>query len=170
MRVSILLLLAAGLAGCGQQAESGENIPGSTKNSGQPGALAYDAAGVPRFRPGAWEYKLDTDEGAEIARICLGDAGNAELREILTRRYPPECTVERSADARNLTFRSTCKQNGLTMETSLDVTGSDTAIDMKLGLFVTTPAGDRSGETMVTSFRRTGECPAGVKPGDDIGR
>ena len=167
MRVPILLSLAVGLAGCGQ-AESGGSVPDRSKDSDQPGALAFDAAGVPRFRPGAWEYKHESDDGAETVRTCLGEAGNTELREILTRRYPAECKVERSSGSNGLTFRSSCRKDGLTTETRLEVSGSDTAIDMTLSLLVITPAGERSGDTMITSFRRVGECPAGARHGEDI--
>jgi|GEM_PF-1299788 hypothetical protein len=167
MRISIILPLALGLAGCGQ-AEGGKSAPGESNTSRRPGGLALDAAGVPRFQPGAWEYRQESGDGIEIVRTCLGEAGNTELREILTRRYPAECKVERSSGFNGLTFRASCRKAGLTTETQLDVSGSDTAIDMTLGLFVITQTGERSGDTMTNRLRRVGECPAGVREGQEI--
>lgn len=170
MRKFACSLLALSLAACGDK-------PVETAQADAPKAavpaerLPLDAAGVPRFRPGLWEVvKTSPDEPTESTRECIGEEADVQLREMLTRQDGPDCKIQRSSTFNSLKVRADCAQaGGLRTDTSLEVTGGETAYTMKLGLYLVKPDGTRDGGDMVARGRWVGACPAGVKPGDTVG-
>ncbi|QPQ55123.1 DUF3617 family protein [Allosphingosinicella flava] len=170
MRYLVISAAALALAACGQQQDSnGSAEAGKTgETAAADGALKIGADGVPQFRPGAWEMTESGDNANETRRECLGADANPQLREELTRSYPKECKVERDSNSGRLFVKASCPQNGLTIDSEIEVTGSDTAMNMRIGAFVTMPDGKRQGgETRIVG-RWVGQCPAGVQPGDSI--
>lgn len=161
--ISTAALLA--LAACGQPDASTAQAP---KTAAAGPALSLGADGLPRFRPGAWEVTKTEDGETEISRHCTGAEMDAEIRNLLTRETP-DCKATRSASPRGLKVTAVCSQpGGLKIESNLAMTGSETAYDLKLGLYSILPSGERNGGEMTAKAKWIGLCPAGVKPGEDI--
>lgn len=171
-RFAIVSALALALAACGDQpANEATAEAGAGQNGGAEGkALALGADGVPQFRPGAWEIReVNADEGiSEVRRECVGADANPQLREMLTRSYPAECKVERDSNSGRLYLKASCPQNGLTIDSEMELTGSDTEMDLKFGAYVVMPDGKREGGEATLNGRWVGECPAGAEPGEEI--
>jgi hypothetical protein len=165
MRPLLLATALLALAACDrpQAAQTAAAAPSKPALSG----LSLDADGVPRIRPGLWEV-VKTDGGeTETTRECTGAEADAELRDMLTRRSP-DCKVQRSGGAHGVKVVSDCVQSGVKIQTTFSMTGSDTAYDMRLGMFVVKPDGGRDGGEMVAKARWIGACPAGVQPGQTL--
>ena len=171
MRKLLISAAVFALAACGQQqtanesADAGETTAATTGS----GALKLGGDGVPQFKAGAWEVKEAGDEGKETRRECIGAEATPQLREMLTRSYPAECKVERDSGSDRIFIKTSCPQNGLTIDSEMDLKGSDTEFEMKFGAFVTMPDGKRQGGGTTLTGRWVGECPAGVQPGQRIG-
>lgn len=171
MRTVLLASLSAlALGACGPKEEA--KAPAAETVGADAAAatgLTLGADRLPRFRAGAWEVTKIEDGETETTRHCVGEEANAEMREMLTRETP-ECQTQRSFAPGGIRINAVCSQaGGLKTETALVMTGSPTAYDMKLGIYVVTPDGKREGGDVVVKAKFTGQaCPAGVKPGDDI--
>lgn len=172
MRTVLLASLSAlALAACNPKEEA--KAPAADA-AGEPtaaaaGGLTLGADKLPRFKAGVWEVTKTEDGQTEVSRTCVGEETTAELREMLTRETP-DCQTTRAVAPGGIRMNATCAQaGGLKTETSLVMTGSPTNYDVKLGIYVVTPDGQRDGGDVVMKAKFTGQaCPAGVKPGDDI--
>lgn len=164
MRPLLISAALLALAACGKpEAAQTTAAPAKAVLS----SLTLGADGVPRIRPGLWQV-VKTDGGeTETTRECTGAEANAQLREMLTRQNP-DCKVQRSGGAGGLKMISDCVQSGVKIQTTFAMTGSDTAYDMRLGMFVVKPDGGRDGGEMVAKARWIGACPAGVQPGQTL--
>jgi len=166
--ISSAALLALGA--CGQQPTANESANASEAVSGTTdGALKLGGDGVPQFRAGAWEVKEAGEGGSETRLECLGPEAAPQLREMMTRNYPAECKVERNSSSERVYIKASCPQNGLVIDSEMDLKGSDTAFELKFGAFVTKPDGSRDGGVTTATSRWIGECPAGVQHGEEIG-
>lgn len=160
---AVLLLLVA----CGQ-ADTGQ-APAAAQPAVQAALTSppLDATGVPRLRPGLWEV-TKTDEGqTETSMDCMGPEADKEVRDLLTRETP-DCKVERSSGVGGLRLKADCLQSGVKIQSEFVMTGSDTAYDMRLGVYVVNPDGEREGGEMTAKARWVGACPAGVQPGESV--
>lgn len=168
MRILFISAAVLALAACGQQQTANESADTGEKTVAD-GGLTLGADGVPQFRPGAWEIVEAGDGGKEARRECVGGEATPQLREMVTRDYPKECKVDHESGSDRFYLKASCPQNGLTIDSELDLKGSDTQFEMKFGAFVTMPDGKRQGGGTTLSGRWVGECPAGVQPGQQIG-
>lgn len=168
MRLFPLGLVAlVSLAACGKAPEA--EAPGPVDAAATaPAGLTLGADNLPRVRPGLWEVVQTEDGQSETTRHCAGEEVDAEMREMLT-RDTPGCKTERSAGPGGLKVKALCDQaGGLKTETDLLMTGSETAYDMKLGIYLLQADGSREGSETVIKAKWVGACPAGAKPGDDL--
>ena len=169
MRIAIVSALAITVAACGQQPASNESADagaGETKSGSLANAFKVGSDGVPQLRPGLWE--ITEAGGEEVRRECQGAEVNASIREVMTRDYPGECKIERDSDTGRIYLKASCPQDGMTIDTEVEMTGSDTEYDGKASVFVTMADGKKSGGTETTKGRWIGECPAGVQPGEEV--
>lgn len=171
MRMLALSLLAVtSLAGCGAKpdAEAGKAAD-TAATAPAASALTLDANNLPKFREGLWEAVQTDDDGtAKTTQHCVGPEIDAEMRELLTRETP-ECQTKRSVSPAGLKIDAVCdQQGGLKTATNLMLTGSNTAYDMKLGIYLVKADGTREGGESVVKAKWVGACPAGMKPGDEI--
>lgn len=156
------------LAACGQPETSTAQASKPAGTAQAASALSLGSDGLPRFRPGVWEVVTTDDGETETNRHCTGAEADAEIRALLTRETP-DCKTTRSASSRGLKVDAVCSQaGGIKTESSLTMTGSETAYDMKLALYSILPSGERNGGVMTAKAKWTGPCPAGAKPGEDI--
>ena len=168
MRLPTICLVAlVSLAACGK-AEKGEALRGVDAPAPQLVGFKLGGDGLPRVKPGLWEVVKTEDGEMETTRHCTGEEVDAEVREMLTRETPG-CKTERSAGPGGLRVKALCEQAaGLKTDAVVTMTGSDTAYDMTLGLYVVKPDGTREGGDVVAKARWIGACPAGVQPGQDV--
>lgn len=170
MRHLACSLLALSLVAC--QDKASETAQGNAPEAAAPTErLALDTAGLPTFRAGLWEVvKTSSDEAGETTQECIGAEANAQLREMLTRDGGPDCKVERSNTIFSQKVRADCAQaGGLRTDTTFEVSGSETRYTMKLAMYVVKPDGTGDGGEEVAKARWIGACPAGVKPGEEVG-
>jgi hypothetical protein len=168
MRLPSLALAAlASLAACGKAPEA-ETPNGADAAPAAPASLKLGDDGLPRMRAGLWEV-VKTDGGeTETTRHCAGAEVDAEMREMMT-RDAPGCRMERSAGPTGIRIKGVCEQaGGLKTETDFVMTGSESAYDMKLGIYLVKPDGTREGGDVVAKAKWIGACPAGATPGEDI--
>lgn len=84
-------------------------------------------------------------------------------------RETPGCKTERSASPRGLRVQALCEQaGGLKTDALVEMTGSETAYDMKIGIYLVNKDGSRDGGDITAKAKWIGACPAGVKPGEDV--
>ena len=170
MRTVLLASLSAlALTACGSKEDKAAAPPAADAAAVAPAsALTLGADNLPRFKAGLWEVAQTEDGATETTRHCVGEEANAEIREMLTRETP-DCQTTRSVTPAAIKLNATCSQaGGLKTETALTMTGSQTAYDMKLGIYIVTPEGKREGGETIMKARHVGACPAGVKPGEDV--
>lgn len=172
MRMLPLALLAtASLAACGAKpaADTGQAASTAAAAPAAAGsALKLGADNLPRFREGLWEVVQTEDGQSETSKRCVGAEIDGEMRELLTRETP-DCQIQRSASPKGLSVKAVCAQaGGLKTDTSLVMTGSETAYDVKLGIYVVQADGARDGSDMTLKAKWVGACPAGMKPGDEV--
>lgn len=130
--------------------------------------LTLGGDGLPRFKPGLWEVVKTDDGEAETRRHCTGAEVDAEVREMLT-RDTPDCRTERSANPGGLRIHAVCEPpGGLKTDSSITLTGSETAYDMTVGIYLVKADGAREGGDITAKAKWVGACPAGVKPGDEV--
>lgn len=167
--VLIASLCVAALAACGEKPEAqAQAAPGAEVAAKTPVALPLGGDGLPRFRPGLWESVKLEDGEREVSRRCVGPETDADIRELLTRETP-DCQTQRSASPSGLKVTSLCQPAGLPkMETTLTMTGSESAYDVKLALYVINADGSREGGETTIKAKWVGACPPGVAPGEDI--
>ena len=168
MRLPVLALVAlVSLAACAKT-ETAEAPKGVDAAAAAPTGLVLGGDNLPRFKPGLWEV-VQTDDGkVETTRHCTGAEVDAEVREMLTRETPG-CKTERSATRSGLKVHAICEQpGGLKSDASVLMTGSETAYDMTIGIYVVKPDGTREGGDITAKAKWIGACPAGVKPGEDV--
>jgi hypothetical protein len=166
-RVLLVSLAALAVTACGKD-EKAAAPPAADAAAVVPAAgLTLGADNLPRFKAGLWEVVKTEDGQTETSRHCVGEEANAEVREMLTRETP-QCQTTRSATPAGIKVNATCDQGGLKTETALSMTGSPSAYDLKLGIYVVTPDGKREGGEVAMKARHVGACPAGVKPGEDV--
>jgi hypothetical protein len=168
-RVLISSLSVLALAACGPETPAQAEAPPTADAAAKtPVALPLGGDGLPRFRPGLWEATQVEDGETETSHRCVGPETDAELREMLTRESP-DCTTKRSASAGGLRVTSVCTPAGMPkMESTLTMTGSESAYDMKLALYVINADGSREGGETTVKAKWVGACPPGVEPGEDI--
>jgi len=168
MRLPALSLVAlVSLAACGK-AEKAEAPTGADAAAVAPSGLVIGGDNLPRFKPGLWEVVQTEDGKVETTRHCAGAEVDAEVREMLTRETPG-CKTERSASPGGLRVKSLCDQaGGLKTDATIVMTGSETAYDMKIGLYLVNADGSRDGGDIIAKAKWIGACPAGVKPGEDV--
>lgn len=168
MRTVLLATLSAlALAACSPKAEADAPPAADAAANAPASGLTLGADKLPRFKAGLWEVVKTEDGETETTRHCVGEEANAEVREMLT-RDTPECQTTRSATPAGIKVKSVCDQGGLKTETALSMTGSQTAYDLTLGIYVVAPGGKREGGEVAMKARHVGACPAGVKPGEDV--
>jgi len=167
--LTVLLLASASLAACGAKPGADAGQPADTAATAPaPSGLTLDANKLPKFREGLWEAVQTEDGQSETSQRCVGPEIDAEMRELLTRETP-DCRTQRSASPAGLKINAVCNQaGGLKTETSLVMTGSETAYDMKLGLYLLQADGAREGGESTVKAKWIGACPAGMKPGDEV--
>lgn len=158
-----LLLLTA----CGKGPDTGSQDAAKGARQAALTSPPLGADGLPRLRPGLWEVTKTGDGETETTRECLGAEANAEVRELLTRQ-DPDCRIQRSSGAGGLKVSADCQENGVRLQSEFVMTGSETAYDMTLGLYVITPDGERDGGEIHGKARWIGACPAGVAPGQTL--
>lgn len=170
MRIAIVSALALAIAACGQQPAANESADagaGEVKSGGSiTDAFQIGSDGVPQMRPGLWE--ITEAGGKEVRRECQGAEVDEAFREVMTRDYPKECKIDRDSDSGRIYLKATCQQDGMSIDTEVEMTGSDTAFDGKVSVFVTMPDGKKTGGTETSKGRWIGECPAGVQPGEEV--
>jgi hypothetical protein len=168
MRLSALTLLALiSLTACGKT-ETAEAPKGVDTAAAAPSGLVLGGDNLPRFKPGLWEVVQTEDGEVETTRHCTGAEVDAEVREMLTRETPG-CKTERSAGPRGLRVKALCEQaGGLKTDATVEMTGSETAYDMKIGIYLVNKDGSRDGGDITAKAKWIGACPAGVKPGEDV--
>ncbi|MDZ4370079.1 MAG: DUF3617 family protein [Phenylobacterium sp.] len=169
MRKSSLTLIALiSLAACGAKPADPAAAPAAAPAVTPVAGLKLGADNLPRFRAGLWESVQNEGGESETQRRCIGAEVDAEMRQLLTRETP-SCQTRRSASSSGLKIEAVCDQaGGLKTETRLTMTGSETAYDMILGLYVVQPDGTRDGGETTVRARWIGACPAGVSPGEDV--
>ena len=168
MRLPSLALVAlVSLAACSKP-ETAEALQGVDVAAAAPSGLTLGGDNLPRFKPGLWEV-VQTDDGeVETTHHCTGAEVDAEVREMLTREVPG-CKAERSASPRGLKVHAICEQaGGLKTDSTVLMTGSETAYDMTIGIYLVKPDGTREGGDITAKAKWVGACPAGVKPGEDV--
>ena len=164
---SICLVALVSLAARGQAGKA-EAPKGADAAAVAPAGFKLGGDGLPRVKPGLWEVVKTEDGEMETTRHCTGEEVDAEVREMLTRETPG-CKTERSAGPGGLRVKARCEQaGGLKTDATVTMTGSDTAYDMTLGLYVVKPDGTREGGDVVAKARWIGACPPGAKPGEDV--
>jgi hypothetical protein len=168
MRLHTLALVAlVSLTACGKT-DKAEAPKGSDAVAAAPSALVLGGDKLPRFKPGLWEVVQTEDGKVETTQHCTGAEVDAEVREMLTRETP-DCKTERSASPSGLRVHAMCEQaGGLKTDTTVVLTGSETAYDMKIGLYLLNKDGSRDGGDITAKAKWVGACPAGVKPGEDV--
>lgn len=170
MRLPSLALMAlVSLAACGKTgtAEAPKGVDTAAAATTAPG-LVLGGDGLPRVKPGLWEVVQTEDGQSETTRHCTGAEVNAEVREMLTREMPG-CKTERSASPTGLRVKALCEQaGGMKTDATIVMTGSETAYDMSVGLFLVQPDGAREGSESTLKAKWIGACPPGVKPGEDV--
>jgi hypothetical protein len=171
MRMLTLVLLAsASVAACGAKpaADAGQAVDTAAVAPAAGSALKLGADNLPRFREGLWEVVQTEDGQSETSKRCVGAEIDGEMRELLTRETPT-CKTQRSASSTGLKVNAVCEQaGGMKTETSLVMTGSDTAYDAKLGIYLIQADGAREGGETTLKAKWVGACPAGMKPGDEV--
>ncbi|TAJ68514.1 MAG: DUF3617 family protein [Phenylobacterium sp.] len=165
MRLPSLAFVALiSLAGC----DKPEAIKVSQAAAATPAGLTIGGDGLPRVKPGLWEVQETSEGQTETTRHCTGAEVDADLREMLTRETPG-CKTERSANPGGLKVKALCDQaGGLKTDSTIVMTGSEDAYEMKVGIYLVSADGTREGSESVLKARWTGACPAGVKPGEDV--
>lgn len=168
--VLIASLSALAVAACGEKpVAEAEAPPAADAAAKTPVALPLGGDGMPKFRPGLWEAVKVDDGDTEVSRRCVGAETDAEIREMLTRESP-DCQTRRSASSGGLKVTSVCQPAGMPkMETTLTITGSEAAYDLKLAMYVINADGSREGGETTVKAKWIGACPPGVEPGEDIG-
>jgi hypothetical protein len=168
MRLPSLALVAlVSLAACSKP-ETAAAPKGADAAATAPAGLVLGGDGLPRVKPGLWEVVQTEDGQVETTRHCTGAEVDAEVREMLTRETPG-CKTERSANATGLRVKALCEQpGGLKTDATIVMTGSETAYDVSVGLYVLQPGGQREGGESKLKAKWIGACPAGVKPGEDV--
>jgi len=168
MRLPALTLVAlVSLAACGK-AEKAEAPKGVDAAAAAPSGLVLGGDNLPRFKPGLWEVVQTEDGKVETTRHCTGAEVDAEVREMLTRETPG-CKTERSASPSGLRVKALCEQaGGLKTDATVEMTGSETAYDMKIGLYLINADGSRDGGDITAKAKWIGACPPGAKPGEDV--
>lgn len=168
MRLPSLALVAlVSLTACGKP-ETAPAPKGADAAAVAPTGLTLGGDGLPRVKPGLWEV-VQTDDGqVETTRHCAGAEVDAEVREMLTREVPG-CQAERSASPRGLKVHAICEQaGGLKSDSTVLMTGSETAYDLTIGIYVVKPDGTREGGDITAKAKWIGACPPGAKPGEDV--
>lgn len=170
------LLLSAALlclVGCDKTREGADAQPKASVVDSAAATLGVpplDASGLPRFRPGLWQVVREDDSddsGPETVKSCIGEEANAELRAALA--GSPGCQTTRSTGVGGLTVTSVCAQGETKVKSVLTLAGNDTAYNMSIAMQLTLPDGKTSGGRVTGKARWVGPCPAGMKPGDEIG-
>ncbi|RJF90705.1 DUF3617 family protein [Sphingomonas cavernae] len=164
-----MLPVVAALAACSQSPSGNASSAGEgTSADAAASQPPMDATGVPQFRTGLWEVTDYESDGTTAKRLrCIGQEVEEDLRTMFGTASTPECVKTRSSGPQGLTVKGLCRQPGGT-ETEAEVTLSGSAIDfdMKLGLY-SIVNGKRHGDLSQSKGRWMGECPAGMKPGDE---
>jgi len=170
MRLPSLALVAlVSLAGCSKP-ETAEAPKGSeaVTLAAAPAGLNLGADGLPRVKPGLWEVAKTEDGETEVTKHCTGAEVDAEVREMLTRETPG-CNAERSASLSGLRVHAVCQQaGGLKTDSTIVMTGSETAYDLTIGIYLVKADGSREGGDITAKAKWIGACPAGVQPGQDV--
>lgn len=165
----VSLVALASLAACSKP-DAAEGPKGADAAAVAPSGPGFKLGGdgLPRIKPGLWEVVKTDDGEVETTRHCAGAEVDAEVREMLTRETPG-CKTERSASAAGLRVRAVCEQpGGLKSDATVAMTGSETAYDMTVGIYMVKPDGAREGGDITAKARWIGACPAGVQPGEDV--
>jgi hypothetical protein len=168
MRLPSLALVAlVSLTACSQPTTAAAP-KGADAAAVVPAGLTLGGDGLPRVKPGLWEVVKTDDGEVETTRHCTGAEVDAEVREMLTREVPG-CRAERSASPSGLKVHAVCEQpGGLKTDSTVLMTGSDTAYDLTIGIYLVKPDGTREGGDITAKARWIGACPAGVQPGEDV--
>ncbi|PZQ14278.1 MAG: hypothetical protein DI565_12705 [Ancylobacter novellus] len=140
---------------------------------------------LPPRKPGQWEMSIQVDTAAmppQVIRMCIDAETDKMLNEKFGGMASKMCSrQEQKKDGDSIILESDCRVGDMTTSSRTVVTGDfDSAYTMKsdiqLGgsnatrsLQATMPQGPTSQSTTI-SAKRTGECDAGMKPGDiDLG-
>ncbi|MBU1377501.1 MAG: DUF3617 domain-containing protein [Alphaproteobacteria bacterium] len=168
MRLTPLALVAlVSLAACSKP-ETAEAPQGVDVAAVAPAGLTLGDDGLPRMRAGLWEVVRTDDGEVETTRHCTGAEVDAEVREMLTRETPG-CKTERAARPSGLKVHAVCEQaGGLKTDATITMTGSETAYDMTVGIYLVKADGSREGSDVTAKAKWIGACPAGVQPGEAV--
>lgn len=171
MRIVLVSVLAIAVAACSGGGESGNSASGpdgvSTTTTGK---LTLGEDGVPKFKPGLWEMTA-AEEGkpAETTKSCLGEDSNESVREAVTREFDKECKVDRRSGSEGIYIKASCPMNGMDTDALTEIKGSDENFEMKVEIDLSMPDGSKHRSAIAAKGRWIGECPAGMKPGDEVG-
>lgn len=168
--IGFLLAAPLALAACNAkpEAQTGNSGDASSAPSAPAERLTLGSDGLPRFREGLWEVTELSDGEREVSKHCAGAEVRDDVRAMFANE-PAGCTVERSSSPLGVKARWLCDQAGVKSETSLTMWGSATSWNMTLAIHAIGADGARDGGETTMKARWIGACPAGVKPGEEVG-
>jgi len=168
--LALFPVLALTLAACGDKpgASSGAE-PADAARAGDASSLSFDAAGLPRFKPGLWEVRSTDDGKPDNYQICMGEEANEEIREAVT-GASEGCTRNVSRAGGALSLSVACELGGARNETSYVIKGSDTRSSTSMRMTIKDLSTNNVLTEMVSKSdgRWIGACPAGLEPGERV--
>ena len=169
--LALVSVLALTLAACGEKPEPAPAEAADAGSATESSALAFDAAGLPTFKPGLWNVTSREPDGEiDTYQQCMGNEANAEMREAITSESEG-CTKQVSRAGGALIVSGVCEQHEVRTDMRLMIKGSDTRSSMTMKMTVQNLRTKEAPTTMEMKVdgRWVGACPAGVSPGEKIG-
>jgi hypothetical protein len=167
-RLLILPLLAA-LSACGDGAAPHRAGKAAVPVPAAGRTAPLDADGLPLFRAGLWEAVERRGAESETRRVCRAAGVDPATRDFFVGPVRPGCVRSRGGGGADLTVSLQCKTAGMTIETTIQLSGDETQFRSSMTTTVTGPDGVPSRERVTGEARWLSACPAGIAVGEGAG-
>lgn len=169
--LALVSVLALTLAACGEKPAASAEADAEAAPATEVSALAFDASGLPKFKPGLWDVTTREPDGeVETYQQCMGEEANAEIREAVTGQTEG-CTKQVNRAGGALMISGVCEQHQVRTNINYIIKGSDTRSSMTMRMTVQNLSTKEAPATMEMKAegRWVGDCPSGVAPGERVG-
>jgi len=151
------LLAAVALSACGDRTQE-VTVDGREAVEATP--VSPGASGMPNFRTGLWEITDNAKGEMETRQECKSE-GDKDLGLDAFDKLPEGCLLDRQPRAGGMRMTASCDQAGAKMIQTVDISGSETEIELHMTMTMQMPGQSPVRMTSIDGKGHwVGPCPA----------